>query len=274
MYQKAESDGWNRIDAYNILANPFTTIASAGGAGPPGAVHADPGADGRQLLPRRRGRELQLRQHAADLDHLLRLSRHPGRARRGSAHLEHHRRLDRPARERLHARLAAGRRHRGPGLDAGSAHVRRQRPPPVGRRRLLRLHAEALCAEPQRHRIHRAQRHSQPGASRRQRRALLLEPDLQDAPVRVLRRGQLLSVSRGHRLRRPALLQLGGRQAADLRRHLRQRQQRQLSWSRPSAPRRRTGSRRGSPRPSRPALRRTSARSSPRGSGWAASTTR
>ncbi len=29
MYQRASSDGWNRIDAYNILANPFTTTRPA-----------------------------------------------------------------------------------------------------------------------------------------------------------------------------------------------------------------------------------------------------
>ncbi|HET9647222.1 MAG TPA: TonB-dependent receptor, partial [Microlunatus sp.] len=29
MYQKIEMDGWNRIDAYNILANPFTTTRPA-----------------------------------------------------------------------------------------------------------------------------------------------------------------------------------------------------------------------------------------------------
>jgi iron complex outermembrane recepter protein len=29
MYQKSESDGWNRIDAYNILGNPFTTTRPA-----------------------------------------------------------------------------------------------------------------------------------------------------------------------------------------------------------------------------------------------------
>jgi iron complex outermembrane receptor protein len=29
MYQKAESDGWNRVDLYNILGNPFTTTRPA-----------------------------------------------------------------------------------------------------------------------------------------------------------------------------------------------------------------------------------------------------
>ena len=29
VYQKVETDGWNRIDAYNILANPFTTTRPA-----------------------------------------------------------------------------------------------------------------------------------------------------------------------------------------------------------------------------------------------------
>ena len=35
-------DGWNRIDAFNILANPYTTTRPAVTLGEPRAVHADP----------------------------------------------------------------------------------------------------------------------------------------------------------------------------------------------------------------------------------------
>ena len=52
MYQKAESNGWNRIDAYNILANPFTTTRPPVELGPRELFTQVRGADGRQLLPR------------------------------------------------------------------------------------------------------------------------------------------------------------------------------------------------------------------------------
>ena len=47
-------DGWNRIDADNILANPFTTSRPAGDAGPATAVHANRRALHRQIPERER----------------------------------------------------------------------------------------------------------------------------------------------------------------------------------------------------------------------------
>ena len=52
VYQKVEMDGWNRIDAFNILANPFTTTRPAVTLGERRAVHAARGALHRRLPAR------------------------------------------------------------------------------------------------------------------------------------------------------------------------------------------------------------------------------
>ena len=97
VYQKVEMDGWNRIDAFNILANPFTTTRPAGDARRARAVHADRGAVHRRVPARRPEPQLRLRRRRPDLDHLLHRPRRPGRPRRDRADRQHHRRHHRPA---------------------------------------------------------------------------------------------------------------------------------------------------------------------------------
>ena len=77
VYQRVKMDGWNRIDVFNILANPFTTTRPAVRSAS-AAVHAARGGVQRRLRPRRRQRQLRLRRPRPHVDHVLRLPRHSG----------------------------------------------------------------------------------------------------------------------------------------------------------------------------------------------------
>ena len=100
VYQKVEMDGWNRIDAYNILANPFTTTRPGGDARRARAVHADRAS---RSPTSSCSADLNIGYDFgdvdADLDHVVHRPRRPGRARRDRADRQHHRRQHRPARE-------------------------------------------------------------------------------------------------------------------------------------------------------------------------------
>ena len=70
-YQEVDMDGWNRIDDYNILANPFTTTRPAVDLGDRQPVHSDRRAVHRRILDRRPEYRIRLRRHGIDVDHLL-----------------------------------------------------------------------------------------------------------------------------------------------------------------------------------------------------------
>ncbi len=110
-------NGWNRIDIYNILGNPFTTTRPQVRPGRARAVHPVRGAVHRRVPARRPDRRVRVRRPAgADLDHLVHRPRRPGASATpraltasitgGSIGLP---------RERLHHRRAAQRRHPGEG---------------------------------------------------------------------------------------------------------------------------------------------------------------
>ena len=87
-------DGWNRIDAFNILGESVHHHAAGGDARRARAVHPDRRAVHRRVPPRRSEPRLRLRRRAdADLDHLVHRPRRAGRPRRHRAHRQHHRRL-------------------------------------------------------------------------------------------------------------------------------------------------------------------------------------
>ena len=64
-------DGWNRIDVFNILANPYTTTRPAVTLGEREQFTQIERAVHRQVRARRPEHQLQLRQRRPDLDHLL-----------------------------------------------------------------------------------------------------------------------------------------------------------------------------------------------------------
>ena len=125
VYQQVKMDGWNRIDDYNILANPFTTTRPAVTLG-------------------ERQQFIQLQEDFTDdfvladvlIEQtsatwcltsitLVHLSGRPGGPRRGRPDVQHHRRIRRTSRERLHARRAAERRNHCQRLVARGARLRR-----------------------------------------------------------------------------------------------------------------------------------------------------
>ena len=110
VYQTVRMDGWNRIDAYNILANPYTTSRPAVTLGERQLftqIH-EPFTDDFTLGDL--NLRVRLRAGEPDVDHVVQLPRHPRRARRRRADVEHHRRQHRPAGGRLHAQRPARRR--------------------------------------------------------------------------------------------------------------------------------------------------------------------
>ena len=100
-------EGWNRVDEFNILANPYTTTRPAVHARRHQAVHPGERAVYRQVPARRSHHEIRLWRRAADVRHVFHQPQHPRGARRDRADRKRHRRQPRPAREHLHARLAA-----------------------------------------------------------------------------------------------------------------------------------------------------------------------
>ena len=98
VYQKVEMDGWNRIDDFNILANPLHHHAAGGDARRARAVHPARGAVHRRLPARRpEPRATTSASMRAHLDHLVHRPRRPRRPRRDRADGQHHRRHHRPA---------------------------------------------------------------------------------------------------------------------------------------------------------------------------------
>ena len=165
-------DGWNRIDAFNILANPFTTTRPAVTLGEReqftqleeeftddfvlGDLNIDYNFGDLALtsITSYTYRDILVIRDATALTASI----------TGGSH--------RPAGERLHARRAAERRHDGEGVDPGAARRRRPGPVPVGRRRVLQPHGPRLRPEPAGHRVRGPDRHPDARACARPRTAL------------------------------------------------------------------------------------------------------
>ena len=193
VYQKVE-DG--RLEPHRRLQHPGQSLhddAAGGDARRARAVHPDRRALHRQVRARRPERQLQLRRRRPDLDHVLHRSRHPRRARRGRADLQHHRRqLSACPRTstRSTRRWTTPRRRKvwtqelrfSGGKDrfkwvAGGFYAdieARLRPEPARRR--VRGRSRGIPTH---------------GTRRAQGRPVLLGPELQARAVRALRRGDL-----------------------------------------------------------------------------------
>ena len=168
VYQRVWTDGWNRIDDFNILGNPFTTTRPAVTLG-------------------ERKQFTQLKEEFTDDFVLgdLNLSYNFGNV--GLASITSYTFRDvlvvRDA-TALTASItggtlglpesvytldgAAGRCDQRQGVDAGGPFVRRQGPVPLGRRRLLQPHGSRLRPEPAGERVRRQHRHPYPRAPRSQ----------------------------------------------------------------------------------------------------------
>ena len=215
-----------RLEPHRHLQHPGQSLhddTPARHAGRAPALHPDRRALHRQVLPRRLQGELQLRQrHRSDVDHLLHPSRHPGRARCDRADRQHHRRLDRPAGEHLHARRAAERQDARERLDAGAPRLGRrvQQPLQVAGRRLLRRRKAPLQPGPDRQGFELGFRVPgvfgicipTKGDFAPKDHLYFSDIRYKDRQYGILRRGDLLRDRPLQPDRGPALLQLQGRQ--------------------------------------------------------------
>ena len=169
LYQRVTSNGWNRIDDYNILANPFTTTRPAVTLGERSQFTQLEEEFTDDFVLGDLNLDLPVRRPRAHVDHVVRVSRRPGGPRRGRPDIQHHRRQPRPAGERLHARRAAERCH------ARRTCGRRKCASPalggsfsVGGRRVLQPHESRLRPGPAGDWVRAAHRHPDaPGSARR-----------------------------------------------------------------------------------------------------------
>jgi len=155
-------DGWNRIDVFNILANPFTTTRPAVTLGDRRqftqleetftdkfalgdvAVNYNFGSVGLSSITSYNDRDVLVIRDATALTASI---------TGGSIGLP-----PRPTPER-----AALRRHQGEGVDGGAAPLRRTGPRAVGGGRLLQPHETGLRPEPARARVRGPDRHPHAG---------------------------------------------------------------------------------------------------------------
>ena len=188
---EVKTDGWNRIDAFNILANPYTTTRPAVTPRRARAVHARSASRSTtssslaDLNIGYRFGDVTLTSITSYTDRDVLVVRDAGALTAsitgGSIGLpENVYTLDAPLDDATD----------GEGVHPGDPLLRRQEPLPVGGRRLLRQHQarlrpvllvvgfEEMTGIPDRGQLRR-----------RQGRALLLGPGLQARPVRALRRG-------------------------------------------------------------------------------------
>ena len=125
VYQHVGMDGWNRIDDYNILANPFTTTRPAvtlGGRSQFTQLDEEFTDDfvlGDVNVEYELGADLRLTSIT-----LVHVSRSAGDSRRRRIDVEHHGRKPRARRKCLHVGLAVERCHHSRGVDAGSSRRR------------------------------------------------------------------------------------------------------------------------------------------------------
>jgi hypothetical protein len=153
VYQTVEMDGWNRIDVFNILGNPFTSTRPKVTLGERQQFTqiGEPFTDDFLLG------DVNLRYNfgAAALTSITSYTktRRARGARRDRAHREHHGRHHRAAGARLHAERAARRQDGREGLDAGAAPGRQQGQAAVGGGRLLQQQQTRLRPEPARVRV-------------------------------------------------------------------------------------------------------------------------
>ena len=230
-------DGWNRIDDFNILANPYTTTRPAVTLGERRQFTQieEPFTDDFVLADAEP--PLRLRRLRPHLDHVVHVPRHPGRARRRGADVQHHRRHHRPAARTSTRSTRRSTTRRGGRVDPGGARGGRQRPVPVGGGRfysdtardygqsLLVPGFEELPA-------------SRPRGLRAPQDTLFFsDSSYNTQSVRALRRGDFSFTTAIQPDGRPALLRLQRGQGADLRRHLRAGQHRHGARRRSRAPR-------------------------------------
>ncbi len=120
VYQRVGMDGWNRIDEFNILANPFTTTRPAVTLGERRQFTQLEEEFTDDFVLGDLNLNYEFGEIAAHVDHVVHLSRRAGDSRCRRADLQHHRRQHRAAGERLHIGFAAARCDESEGVDAGS----------------------------------------------------------------------------------------------------------------------------------------------------------
>ena len=168
----------------------------------------------------------------ADVDHLVHLPRHPRRARRDRADRQHHRRQHRPAGRRLHAQRAAQRRHRRRRCGREELRLcRRQRTACRGSAGGFFSHTDRDYGQNLLGGRLRGPRPAfRPRACARPRTCCSSRISATSSiSSRSSAKATLPVTDRARRHRRPALLRLQRGQRADLRRHLRQRQHRDVA---------------------------------------------
>ena len=200
VYQKLETDGFPRIDYYNLLGNVYTTTEPA----------VDPGE---------RGQVTQLTEGLTDEFMMGDLKLEFGfgsvgltsvttyidrtvnvRARCEPAHRQRHQVADRPLRRRRAPQFAAVRRHRSAGIQPGTAvRVVGREPVPVGGGRVLPAGRSQLRTDTADPGLRRAHRRSELAVRRAAGHAVLFAPVVRLQPVRRVRRGHLPFQLRGGR---------------------------------------------------------------------------
>ena len=161
IYQEVDIDGWNRVDLFNILGNPYTTTRPAVDLGEREQFTQfdEPFTD--EFLLADLNIDYDFGDGGADLDHLVHRSRHPGGARRrrrsppsitgGSIGLpESVYTLDAPLDDATTAKVLTQELR----LAGGNDTLR------LAGRRLLQRHRARLRPEPVRRRLRSADRHS------------------------------------------------------------------------------------------------------------------
>ena len=222
VYQKVESDGWNRVDAFNILANPFTTTRPTVTLG-------------------EREQFTQFEESFSDDfvlgDVNLSYDLGPGVLTSITSYIYRDVLVVRDA-TALTASITGGTIGLSPAaylldaplFDATTAKTwtqelrfsRSQGRLPLGRRRVLQPPGPRLRAGPAGGRLRGADRHPDARPARTHRQPVLFGSGLHARPVRCLRRGHAGLGQRPEDHRGSALLSLQRGQGADLRRHLRE----------------------------------------------------
>ena len=136
VYQEIRANGFNREEIYNLYANQFTTRRGVLGEREQYLLLREKFT--RQDPARRPHRQRRSRPGRADIDHQLHQSRHPGQPRRLGADRLGRRSISASRTRRGELPSNLRRHHRAQAVEPGTSPVLdRQRPVPVGLRRLL-----------------------------------------------------------------------------------------------------------------------------------------